>query len=75
MGWSPRIADLFLEDDPDFVIASDYANLVKIYQFWNLHALLDGKIDIESSPGHGTTILAWVPLRQADREPSARAAG
>jgi len=27
---------LFLEDDPDFMLASDYANLVKIYQFWNL---------------------------------------
>ena len=26
-------------------------------------ALLGGKIDIESSSGHGTTILAWVPLR------------
>jgi oligoribonuclease NrnB/cAMP/cGMP phosphodiesterase (DHH superfamily) len=40
-----NVADLFLEDDPDFVVASDYANLVKIYQFWNLHALLDGKIE------------------------------
>ena len=27
-------------------------------------ALLGGKIDIESSSGHGTTILAWVPLRE-----------
>jgi oligoribonuclease NrnB/cAMP/cGMP phosphodiesterase (DHH superfamily) len=40
-----NVGDLFLEDDPDFVLASDYANLVKIYQFWNLHALLDGKIE------------------------------
>jgi oligoribonuclease NrnB/cAMP/cGMP phosphodiesterase (DHH superfamily) len=40
-----NVADLFLEDDPDFVLASDYANLVKIYQFWNLHALLGGKIE------------------------------
>ncbi len=39
------VADLFLEDDPDFVLASDYANLVKIYQFWNLYALLDGEIE------------------------------
>jgi hypothetical protein len=30
------VADLFLEDDPDFVLANDYANLVKTYQFWNL---------------------------------------
>jgi oligoribonuclease NrnB/cAMP/cGMP phosphodiesterase (DHH superfamily) len=40
-----NVADLFLEEDPDFVLASDYANLVKIYQFWNLYALLDGKIE------------------------------
>jgi oligoribonuclease NrnB/cAMP/cGMP phosphodiesterase (DHH superfamily) len=40
-----NVADLFLEDDPDFVLASDYANLVKIYTFWNLHALVDGQIE------------------------------
>jgi len=39
------VADLFLEDDPDFELATDYANLVKIYQFWNLHALLKGDIE------------------------------
>ena len=41
-----NVADLFLEDDPDFVLASDYANLVKSYQFWNLHNLLDGQIEL-----------------------------
>jgi len=40
-----NVADLFLEDDPDFGLANDYANLVKIYQFWNLHALLGGNIE------------------------------
>jgi nanoRNase/pAp phosphatase (c-di-AMP/oligoRNAs hydrolase) len=40
-----NVADLFLEDDPDFALASDYANLVKIYQFWNLHALFQGEIE------------------------------
>jgi oligoribonuclease NrnB/cAMP/cGMP phosphodiesterase (DHH superfamily) len=40
-----NVGDLFLEDDPDFILASDYANLVKIYQFWNLHALIGGKIE------------------------------
>ena len=39
------VADLFLEDDPDFILASDYANLVKIYQFWNLHTLFAGEIE------------------------------
>ena len=40
-----NVADLFLEDDPDFVIANDYANLVKSYQFWNLHAVIEGQIE------------------------------
>lgn len=40
-----NVADLFLEDDPDFVVANDYANLVKTYQFWNVHALLNGQIE------------------------------
>jgi hypothetical protein len=40
-----NVADLFLVDDPDFVLATDYANLVKSYQFWNLHALIDGEIE------------------------------
>jgi len=37
-----NVADLFLEDDPDFMLASDYANMVKSYQFWNLEALISG---------------------------------
>ncbi|HZF00763.1 MAG TPA: DHHA1 domain-containing protein [Methylomirabilota bacterium] len=40
-----NVADLFLEDDPDFIVAGDYANLVKIYQFWNLHTLIGGDIE------------------------------
>ena len=40
-----NVADLFLEDDPDFLIACDYANLVKHYQFWNLYELLGGEIE------------------------------
>jgi oligoribonuclease NrnB/cAMP/cGMP phosphodiesterase (DHH superfamily) len=37
-----NVADLFLVDDPDFVLATDYASLVKSYQFWNLHTLICG---------------------------------
>ena len=40
-----NVSDLFLENDPEFVLANDYANLVKVYQFWNLHALLNGQIE------------------------------
>lgn len=39
------VADLFLEDDADFVLANDYGNLVKTYQFWNLHALTGGRLE------------------------------
>jgi len=38
-----NVADLFLVDDPDFVLASDYANLVKTYQFWNVYELIGGE--------------------------------
>jgi hypothetical protein len=40
-----NIADLFLDQDPEFVVANDYANLVKVYGFWNLHALIGGRIE------------------------------
>jgi hypothetical protein len=40
-----NVADLFLEDDPDFVLANDYASLVKTYQFWNLHAVIGGDLE------------------------------
>jgi nanoRNase/pAp phosphatase (c-di-AMP/oligoRNAs hydrolase) len=40
-----NVADLFLEEDPDFVIASDYANLVKVYQFWNIRTLINGELE------------------------------
>ncbi len=40
-----NVADLFLENDPDFEVAGDYAGLVKIYQFWNLHGLIGGELE------------------------------
>lgn len=40
-----NVADLFLVDEPAFDLATDYANLVKTYQFWNLHALIGGEIE------------------------------
>jgi len=39
------VGDLFLEEDPEFVLAGDYANLVKTYGFWNLHALIEGQLE------------------------------
>jgi hypothetical protein len=40
-----NVGDLFLEDDPDFALASDYGNLVKTYNFWNLHAVINGRLE------------------------------
>lgn len=59
-----NVADLFLVDDPDFVPASDYANLVKTYQFWNLYALIDG--DIEQLLDHPLLEVMAVKRRVED---------
>jgi len=59
-----NVADLFLEDDPDFVLANDYANLVKVYGFWNLHALVDGRI--ESLLDHSLLEVMTVKRRVED---------
>ncbi len=40
-----NVADLFLENDPDFDTAGDYAGLVKVYTFWNLHTLIEGELE------------------------------
>jgi oligoribonuclease NrnB/cAMP/cGMP phosphodiesterase (DHH superfamily) len=40
-----NVADLFLDEDPEFELASDYASLVKVYQFWNLHSLIGGELE------------------------------
>ena len=40
-----NVADLFLENDPDFTLANDYASLVKVYGFWNIHALIGGELE------------------------------
>ncbi len=39
------VSDLFLESDPDFAVANDYASLVKCYQFWNLHTVIGGDVE------------------------------
>jgi hypothetical protein len=39
------VSDLFLESDPDFAVAGDYASLVKHYQFWNLHTVIGGDVE------------------------------
>ena len=40
-----NVGDLWLQHDPDFEAACDYANLVKTYGFWNLHAIIEGKAE------------------------------
>lgn len=40
-----NVADLFLDDDPEFLLAHDYASLVKSYQFWNLYELIEHQLE------------------------------
>jgi hypothetical protein len=40
-----NLADLYRDDHPDFHEAIDYGSLVKIYGFWNLLELVDGKLE------------------------------
>jgi len=37
--------------------------------------LIGGELEIESSPGHGVIVLAWVPVREERHEAAARVAG
>jgi len=59
-----NLADLFHFDDPDFVLASDYANLVKTYQFWNLYELIGG--DLERLVDHPLLEVMAVKRRVED---------
>jgi hypothetical protein len=59
-----NVSDLFIENDPEFVTASDYANLVKVYNFWNLHALIQG--DPERIVGHPLLEVMAVKRRIED---------
>ncbi|MBM3823036.1 MAG: DHH family phosphoesterase [Verrucomicrobia bacterium] len=38
-----NVSDLFLDADPEFDLACDYAHLVKIYGFWNVFQLIEGE--------------------------------
>jgi hypothetical protein len=58
------VADLFLEHDPDFAVAGDYASLVKNYQFWNLHTALGG--DLEKLLDHPLLEVMAVKRRVED---------
>ncbi len=40
-----NVSDLFLESDPEFQLACDYAELVKAYHFHPLVKLLEGKLE------------------------------
>ena len=59
-----NVADLFLESDPHFEAACDYANLVKVYQFWNLHSLIGN--DIEKLLDHPLLEVMAVKRRVED---------
>jgi hypothetical protein len=59
-----NVGDLFLENDPDFILANDYAYLVRCYQFWNLHVVLGG--DLEKLLDHPLLEVMAVKRRVED---------
>ena len=59
-----NVADLFLENDPDFELAGDYAGLVKNYSFWGLHTIIGG--ELEKLLGHPLLEVMAVKRRVED---------
>jgi len=59
-----NVSDLFIESDPDFGLACDYANLIKVYQFWNIHALIG--FDLEKLLDHPLLEVMAVKRRVED---------
>jgi oligoribonuclease NrnB/cAMP/cGMP phosphodiesterase (DHH superfamily) len=59
-----NVSDLFLENDPDFALACDYANLVKVYPYWNLRSLIGN--DIEQLLDHPLLEVMAVKRRVED---------
>jgi len=59
-----NVSDLFLEDDADFILAGDYAMLVKSYSFWGLHTLIGG--DLEKLLDHPLLEVMTVKRRVED---------
>lgn len=60
-----NVSDLFLEEDPEFELASDYANLVKAYGFWSIKALCEN--DLESLLDH--PLLKVMTMRREIEDP------
>lgn len=59
-----NVADLFLDENPDFDAAMDYASLLKNYSFWKMHALVDG--DLEKLVDHPLLEVMQVRHRVED---------
>lgn len=60
-----NVGDLFLEDDPDFDAAHDYAALLKNWPFWSLSRFIAG--DLESLVDH--PLLEVVRARRRVEDP------
>ncbi len=59
-----NIADLFLDQDPEFLLALDYASLIKVYGFWPIHELCGG--DLEKLFNHPLLEVMLVKRRVED---------
>lgn len=40
-----NLADLFIKDDGAFDIATDYASIIKVYGFWSIYSIIEGKLE------------------------------
>lgn len=40
-----NVSDLFLKEDPQFDLATDYASIIKVYGFWPIYSILEGKLE------------------------------
>jgi hypothetical protein len=59
-----NIADLFQSGHADFALASDYASLIKTYQFWTVYDLISG--DLERLLDHPLLEVVAVKRRVED---------
>jgi oligoribonuclease NrnB/cAMP/cGMP phosphodiesterase (DHH superfamily) len=40
-----NVSDLFLKDDPEFEVSTDYASIIKVYGFWPIYSILEGRLE------------------------------
>lgn len=60
-----NLADLFVKDQGDFDLATDYASIIKVYGFWSIYSILEG--DLEKLLDH--SLLKVVSMKREVENP------